>query len=147
MIRISTRRRHRVDIADSGALSDLAFLLIIFFIVIAVFNVNSGFLLGLPARNSVTTVHTDDLMRVTVDAQDTLRLNGEIVGREALNQAILQRRRSQPNMTLVVTLDPASSYQSLVSLVELARINDVDNFSFRMSGGSGWGGTPQGGTR
>ncbi len=137
MIRLTTRRRQRVDIADSGALSDLAFLLIIFFIVIAVFNINSGFLLGLPAPDSVTTVHTDDLMRVVVDDDDTLRVNGAVVDRSALDRAIRDRRRSQPNMTLVVTLDPASSYQSLVTLVELARMNDVDNFSFRMGGTGG----------
>ena len=79
MLNLRTRRRARVDVAESGALSDLAFLLIIFFIVIAVFNINSGFLLGLPQRNSVTTVQSDDLMRVAVSAEDRLELDGEYV--------------------------------------------------------------------
>jgi biopolymer transport protein ExbD len=132
MLNLRTRRRARVDVAESGALSDLAFLLIIFFIVIAVFNINSGFLLGLPQRNSVTTVQSDDLMRVAVSAEDRLELDGEYVDASTLRSAILGRRQRQPNMTLVVTLHPEASYQSLVSLVELARIADVDNFSFRM---------------
>lgn len=132
MIRIRTRRRDRVDVADSGALSDIAFLLIIFFIVIAVFNVNSGFLLELPRRNSVTTINVDDLMRVAVRADNSIELDGQTVTREQLSQAVLARRRRQPNMTLVVTIHPDAWYQSLVSMVEVARLRDVDNFSFRM---------------
>ena len=132
MIRVRSKRRERLDVADSGALSDLAFLLIIFFIVIAVFNVNSGFLLELPRRNAVTTVNVRDLMRVHVTADNTIELDGEVVTAEELSAAVLSRRQRQPNMTLAVTLDPAAAYQRLVSLVELARLHDVDNFSFRM---------------
>jgi biopolymer transport protein ExbD len=132
MLNLRTRRRERVDVAESGALSDLAFLLIIFFIVIAVFNINSGFLLGLPQRNSVTTVQSDDLMRVTVSADNRFELDGDFVDLATLRTAVLGRRQRQPNMTLVVAIHPESSYQSLVSLVELARTADVDNFSFRI---------------
>lgn len=132
MIRVRSRRRSALDVAESGALSDLAFLLIIFFIVIAVFNVNSGFLLGLPEKGSVTTVHVDDVLRVRVTAENTYRIAERTVTVDEVRQAVVQRRRRQPNMTLMVTLDPAASYQMLVTIVEVARIADVDNFSFRM---------------
>ena len=137
MIRLSTRRRNRIDPADTGALSDLAFLLIIFFIVIAVFNVNSGFLLGLPDKNAVMTVFTDDLMRVEITEGGTYLVDQTELDREGLSRAILARRRRQPNLTLVASVHPESRYQALVTLVELARINDVDNFSFSMGGGAG----------
>ena len=42
-------RRNLEDAGSSGPLNDLSFLLIIFFIVIAGFNVNKGFLLNLPS--------------------------------------------------------------------------------------------------
>lgn len=130
MIRIRTRRRERRALGDSGALSDLAFLLIIFFIVIAVFNVNSGFLLGLPRRGSVTTVNVDDLLRVTVNAEGAYLMDGAEVERATLVAAVEERRRRQPNMTLLARIHPEAPYQSLVTLVEIARTADVDNFSF-----------------
>lgn len=132
MLNIRSRRRARVDVADSGALSDLAFLLIIFFIVIAVFNINSGFLLGLPRRNSITAVQTDDLMRVRVAADDRLYVEGEQVPISQLQSIVRAQRQRQPNMTLMITLHPEASYQRLVTMVELSRRADVDNFSFRM---------------
>lgn len=134
MIRVRRRRRPGIDVADSGALSDIAFLLIIFFIVIAVFNVNSGFLLQLPQRNSVTMVQVDDLVRVAIRADNTLSMDGTIVTRDEFSAAVRARRQRQPNMTLVVRIHPEAAYQSLVSMVEVARLNDVDNFSFTMEG-------------
>jgi len=142
MISIRSARRQRVDVAESGALSDLAFLLIVFFIVIAVFNVKSGFLLGLPLPGSVTTVYTDDLMRVRVSQDDRFFVGGTEVSVEEIGNLVETRRRTQPNMTLMVQLDPESTYQSLVTLVELARVLDVDNFSFAMTGKSGIAGDP-----
>ena len=133
MIRIRTRRRQRQALGDSGALSDLAFLLIIFFIVIAVFNVNSGFLLGLPRRDSITTVHVDDLLRVHVNEEGEYVVDGEALDRERLTAIVAERRRAQPNMTLLARIDPEAPYQMLVSLVETARIADIDNFSFSMA--------------
>ena len=48
-------RRNIEDSSSSGALNDLSFLLIIFFIVIAGFNVNKGFLLNLPSKEKPTS--------------------------------------------------------------------------------------------
>lgn len=132
MIRIRSTRRNRVDIAESGALSDLAFLLIIFFIVIAVFNVNSGFLLGLPQPGSVTTVYTEELMRLRVTNENLVLYDGETVTLQEVHDLVQQRRRQQANMTLLVVLEPDAAYQMLVSIVEIARVLDVDNFSFSM---------------
>lgn len=137
MIRIRTRRRERRALGDSGALSDLAFLLIIFFIVIAVFNVNSGFLLGLPRRDSVTTVNVDDLLRVEVNAEGAFLVAGERLDRAELAAAVEERRELQPNMTLLAKIDPEAPYQALVTLVEIARTADVDNFSFSEADGEG----------
>ncbi len=133
MIRLRTKRRERQDVAASGVLSDLAFLLIVFFIVIAVFNVNSGFLLGLPQKGSVTTVHVDDLMRVEITSDNAYVLNGSRLGVAELSQAVRTRRVTQPNVTMAVTISPDATYQSLVTAVEIARSNDVDNFSFSMA--------------
>lgn len=135
MVRLGNKRRNGIDVADSGALSDLAFLLIVFFIVIAVFNVNSGFLLGLPQKGAVTPVFTDDLMRVTVTADDRFIVYEKEASLDEVRSLAEERRRLQPNMTLVVSMHPQSTYQSLVSLVETARVLDIDNFSFSLRDG------------
>ena len=130
MIRVQRARRRGIDAADSGALSDLAFLLIIFFIVIAVFNINSGFLLGIPTEDSQRLVETADLVRVTIGADGGYRLDGAVVTSQGLTTFVLDRRADRPNMTLVVRVHPEAPYGAVVRTVELVREADVDNFSF-----------------
>lgn len=132
MVGIKSRRRGRLDVAETGALSDLAFLLIIFFIVIAVFNVNSGLLLGLPTRDSTRMVERGELLRVHIDGGGGYTISGDAVGREELVGAVREYRQAEPNMTLLATIDPEAPYGAMVTLVDTVREMEVDNFSFRM---------------
>ena len=54
------------DSSSSGALNDLSFLLIIFFIVIAGFNVNKGFLLNLPSKEKPLIVNNEDIIKCSL---------------------------------------------------------------------------------
>ncbi len=130
MIRLQRARRRGIDAADSGALSDLAFLLIIFFIVIAVFNINSGFLLGIPAQDSQRLVETADLARVTITADGGYRLDDIVVTEEELTTSVTGQRLGRPNMTLMVRVHPEAPYGAVVRTIQLVREADVDNFSF-----------------
>jgi len=131
-MRISIRRRRGPDIGESGTLSDLAFLLIIFFIVIAVFNVNQGFLLGLPSPDSKRVVQRQDLLRVELTSVGTIRMNGEPITLQDLTKKAFAFRQNRPNMTFALRIDPDTPYQKVVDIVDLVRTLDVDNFSFSM---------------
>jgi biopolymer transport protein ExbD len=131
-MRVSRKRKAGVDIADSGALSDLAFLLIIFFIVIAVFNVNLGFILGLPRPDSTKVVNTEDLVRATLAADGSLAADGERVTAAELEQLLTERLAVRPNMTLLLAIDPETPYQRVVDVVQVVRTTGVERFSFQM---------------
>ena len=70
-------RRNIEDSSSSGALNDLSFLLIIFFIVIAGFNVNKGFLLNLPSKDKPIVVNTNDILKCELDESGALFLDGQ----------------------------------------------------------------------
>ncbi len=131
-MRIQIRRRRGPEIGESGTLSDLAFLLIIFFIVIAVFNVNQGFLLGLPRPDSKRIVDRQDLLRVELTSGGTIRMDGKTITLQELTKNALAFRQSHPNMTFALRIDPDTPYQKVVDIVDLVRKLDIDNFSFTM---------------
>ena len=67
--------RHNIeDAGSSGSLNDLSFLLIIFFIVIAGFNVNKGFLLNLPSKDKPIVVNTQDILKCSISGEGRLGL-------------------------------------------------------------------------
>lgn len=143
-MKIRRGERTVVDGLESGALTDLTFLLIIYFIVIAGFSVQQGFLLDLPGRNSAKLVFVDDVVRMRLVADGGVMLlrdggeipmpSGEI---EGLIRGAIARK---PNMTVSLAIDPGVPWQHVVSFVEMSQRLSVENFSFNVrvrEGGEG----------
>ncbi len=125
-------RRNVEDSSSSGALNDLSFLLIIFFIVIAGFNVNKGFLLNLPSKEKPIVVNTNDILKCELDQNGALFLDGQEIKLEALSKKISDKLKAQPNMTFLLTINPETHYQNVIDVVAAIRKLKVENFSFRM---------------
>ena len=124
--------RHNVeDAGSSGSLNDLSFLLIIFFIVIAGFNVNKGFLLNLPSKEKPIIVNNEDILKCTLAANGELYLDGSEVKIEELAQKIQEKIKLWPNMTFLLTINPETPYQNVVDVISTIRKLKVENFSFR----------------
>ncbi|MDR1506307.1 MAG: biopolymer transporter ExbD [Treponema sp.] len=123
-------RRHAA--LESSAFSDLAFLLIIYFIVIAGFNINQGFLLDLPKKDSVKTVPKEALLRFRLDAEGVIHFGGRTVSSAEAEDHIQAARGTSPNLAVVLTVAPQSPWQNVVSFVDLAQKSSVESFSFSM---------------
>ncbi len=125
-------KRKPDDPGDSASLNDLSFILIIFFIAIAGFNVNKGFLMTLPNRERPRIVQTEDLLKCSIDASGTYSVDGKSMGKEGLEEAIKEKRLNHPNMTFLLLIDPETPYQAVVDVIQAVRAQKVENFSFRM---------------
>ena len=126
------RKRARKKSSDNAALSDLAFLLIIYFIVIAGFNVNQGLLMDLPAKDSVRVLAKQDILRFRFDDDGTLynANNGSAVELAAAEQMIKAAVAQHPNLALLLNVAPSCPWQPVVSFVEIAKTLNVEAFSF-----------------
>jgi biopolymer transport protein ExbD len=125
-------RRRRQPANDSSASSDIAFLLIIYFIVIAGFNINRGFLMNLPAKDSTRFVRSEDLLRFDMESSGALIFRGERRDLDHAEGIIRAAAAANPNIALLLRIDPAAPWQQVVSFVELAKNLRIDSFSFSM---------------
>jgi biopolymer transport protein ExbD len=126
------KRRKKSSFSDSSASSDIAFLLIIYFIVIAGFNINKGFLMNLPAKDSTRLILRDDLLRFDMDGNGNIIHGSETIDIGAAEQIIRSSSAVNPNLAVILTIDPAARWQRVVSFVELAQDLSIDSFSFSM---------------
>ena len=125
--------RHNVeDAGSSGSLNDLSFLLIIFFIVIAGFNVNKGFLLNLPSKEKPIVVNTEDILKCSLSKDGSVILDGKAVEVSELSGQIEAKLKNWPNMTFLLSIDSECSYQNVVDVISTIRKLKVENFSFKM---------------
>ena len=125
-------RQKKSGFAETSASSDIAFLLIIYFLVIAGFNINMGFLMNLPAKGSTRLILRDDLMRFEMNGSGRLLHEGaELTMGEAEREIRLAVAR-HPNLAVVLSIDREAPWQQVVFFVELAQKLKVDSFSFNM---------------
>ena len=122
------------DSSSSGALNDLSFLLIIFFIVIAGFNVNKGFLLNLPFKDKPRIVKTEDLMKCQLKPDGSIFVDGKSLTMDELRTSISEKKAEWPNMTFLLMIDGETEYQHVVDIIYEIKQQKIENFSFRMEG-------------
>jgi len=126
------KRIKKHSFADSSASSDIAFLLIIYFIVIAGFNVNKGFLMNLPAKDSTRLILREDLLRFDMDEQGDIVHDGEKIDIPQTKKMIQTAQKENPNIAVIISIDGKAHWQNVVSFVELAQDMKIDSFSFSM---------------
>ena len=131
---MTINRRKRPPYADSAATSDLAFLLIIYFLVMASFNINQGFLVNLPAKNSTRLIQKEDLMRFELNGSGSILYQGAEMSISGAEREIRAAIAAHPNLAVILSVDPQTPWQQVVSFVELAQKLQVDSFSFNMKG-------------
>jgi biopolymer transport protein ExbD len=129
-MKIQRKKRHRF--AELVVASDLAFLLIIYFIVIAGFNINMGFLMNLPARESTRQILSEDLLRFDIDDQGRLIHGAQEIAMSEARTLIAGAHAANPNIAVILTIDPFARWQEVVSFVEIAKSQRIEAFSFTM---------------
>jgi biopolymer transport protein ExbD len=125
-------RRKKIPFSDSSASSDIAFLLIIYFIVIAGFNINKGFLMNLPAKDSTRLILSEDLLRFELDSTGAVIFNKQKQEMDIVRRELGNAAAANPNLAVLLTIDPGAPWQEVVSFVELAQDLKIDSFSFSM---------------
>jgi biopolymer transport protein ExbD len=126
------KRKKRNWGAETVAASDLAFLLIIYFLVIAGFNINIGFLLELPQKGSVIYVPETELLLFEIDEGGTIFFKGQRYNIVQAEGEIASALAAQPNLALLLLVEASAPWQSVVAFVELAQKLRVDSFSFNL---------------
>ena len=126
------KRKTRQGFLESAAASDLAFLLIIYFIVIAGFNINTGFIVNLPARDSQRLILREDLLRFEMDSGGNIIYHEEIIDIPQARSIIQSAHSGNPNIAVILSIDGQARWQGVVSFVELAQDLNIEAFSFSM---------------
>ena len=126
------KRQKKGSFGESASSSDLAFLLIIYFLVIAGFNINQGFIMNLPAKDSTRLILRDDLLRFEMDSKGAIFHHGTEMSIVETEQGIRAAVAGHPNLAVVLSIDGDAPWQQVVYFVELAQKLEIESFSFNM---------------
>jgi biopolymer transport protein ExbD len=99
-------------------LLDLAFVLLIIFMITTPLLENSMNLV-IPSSSATTPpVTSSQVQTISIDRTETIRFNNQIVDRETLSGQLLEMKRRNPDVAVVIRPDRELPVQKLVSLLD-----------------------------
>ncbi|MDR0322000.1 MAG: biopolymer transporter ExbD [Treponema sp.] len=126
-------RRKKPGFIDTCVSNDCAFLLIIYFLVIAGFNINKGFIMNLPAKDSTRMILREELLRFDMSSSGDITFAEEIITIPRAKSLIQSAQHANPDIAVLITIDSQTRWQNVVSFVELAQDLQINAFSFSMN--------------
>jgi biopolymer transport protein ExbD len=136
MARMIKRKTRVSDEIPAASMSDIAFLLLIFFIATTIFDVEQGITLLLPGVGGKTTkVNPKNVMRITTDASGGIYIDGSPVQADQIEGMTRQRIAENPKTIVSIESDPESRYSTMIEVLDEVKQAEAPVISLRIRRG------------
>ncbi len=122
------KSRNNSDI-PMASLADIAFLLLIFFLVTTTIDVDRGIGLSLPAKGEETEVRTKNITNLLINAQGEILLDNEVIAINEISRRIEQKIQENPNLIVSVKTDRETKYDVFVKALDELKVANATRIS------------------
>ena len=122
------KSRNNSDI-PMASLADIAFLLLIFFLVTTTIDVDRGIGLSLPAKGEETEVRTKNITNLLINAQGEVLLDNEVIAINEIARRIEQKIQENPNLIVSVKTDRITKYDVYIQVLDELKIAKATRIS------------------
>jgi biopolymer transport protein ExbD len=130
-VKFSRRSRVSEEI-PSSSLSDIAFLLLIFFMVSTVFAIEEGLLLQLPSKEGVVKkISRKNIMVVTAHANGAVTIDDQVIPLESVKGRVEQAIADNPKVVVVVETDREAPYGLMVDVLDELKLAQATRISLK----------------
>ena len=113
-------------------MSDLAFLLLVFFVVTTTFAVEEGIPLVLPGRSrTATRVDAADLVEIRALAGGTVEMQGVAVAVPDVSELVSQRLAGNPELVVLLSTQRGAQYGLMVDVLDEIKLAGCRRISLR----------------
>lgn len=136
IIKILERRKRikqtKADLTtDSSAIGDMAFLLLIFFIVTSSFILRQGIFLSLPsAQSSAIKMNKNRILEVYPE-NSGFTFNDRVIDREELSAVFSEQKEKFSDSVIIIRMKPKVRYERLVDTLSVARETGINRVSLK----------------
>ena len=110
-------------------MADIAFLLIVFFLVTTSFSQDKGLGLTLPEYGAQTRVPSRNISKVWINAAGEIMHDSEIVTLDRLRERVERMTLENPNLIISIKTDPDTRYEVFVDVVDTVKEAGNDKIS------------------
>ncbi|MEO0293823.1 MAG: biopolymer transporter ExbD [candidate division WOR-3 bacterium] len=117
----------------TASMADIAFLLLIFFMVTTVFANEVGLQIMLPEKEQEVKVKPENIQRIYVEEKGEMRLNGEPITQDRLVDEVKRILSENPNAIFSIKTHPLAQYQYMVNALDKLRLANAERYSLAPS--------------
>ena len=112
------KRKRKVDEVNSSSMADIAFLLLVFFLVTTTISMDKGINIILPAEGSNKDVNTEDIINVVLAADGSIVFDEKLKKIHEIKSLVENEIQKNKNMIFSIKTSPRADYQDYVSLLD-----------------------------
>ena len=121
---MSKKRRFKGGEIPTSSMADIAFLLLIFFLVTTTIDIDKGLGIVLPAEGEELEIKKTNILNCLINSQGNVLLGGDPVALKDVNKEIRRRLAENDKLIISVKAHEKTKYGDYVSLIDqLKRAN------------------------
>ena len=121
---MNKKRRFKGGEIPTSSMADIAFLLLIFFLVTTTIDIDKGLGIVLPAEGEELEIKKTNILNCLINSQGKVLLGGEPVALKDVNKEIRRRLAENDKLIISVKAHTKTKYGDYVSLIDqLKRAN------------------------
>ncbi|MCK4421791.1 biopolymer transporter ExbD [candidate division WOR-3 bacterium] len=126
-------KKIREPTIPTASMADIAFLLLVFFMVTTVFANEVGLQIVLPEKGQEVKVKSENIQKVYVEELGSLRLNGEPVVQNEFVDEVKRILASNAEAIFSIKTHPRAKYQYMINAFDNLRLARAERISFAPS--------------
>lgn len=126
------RKRERSEHEfDSSSVGDLAFLLLIFFIVTSSFILRQGIFMSLPSKTAGSKKVTEDQMINIYPTNKSFMIDGQEISRDDLIKRLIKEITNNKEIIIVINMMEDVKYDRLVDALSVSKESGIKEISLK----------------
>ena len=125
---LDKRKKHPNEIPTSS-LADIAFLLLVFFLVTTTIDMDKGLSLVLPAPGEEKEIPKENISNLLINAAGKIMLDEEPIAMADIRASVKRKMNENPNLIFSIKTDRQTDYQVFVSVLDQLKMANATRIS------------------
>jgi biopolymer transport protein ExbD len=123
------KKRIKAGEIPSGSMADIAFLLLIFFLVTTTIDMDKGLGLVLPPKGEEKEIPKKNISNILLNSRGEFLLDKEPISNRDLRSVIIEKMSANDKLIFSVKTHPKAKYQSYVEVLDQLKMANATRIS------------------
>ena len=128
------KKRVRAGEIPTASMADIAFLLLIFFLVTTTIDMDKGLGLVLPPKGEEKEIPKRNISNILINARGDILLDKEPIQMRDIRQVVLEKMAVNDKLIFSVKTHPKAKYQSYVNVLDQLKMANATRISIAETG-------------